>query len=145
MAYQDPVGVMRSPMTNPSYPPPSYDTSRQAISAQPITNQINIINASPAYVAPVVTTRVVQSYKFHIVYACCAFWCCFGLIGAIAFLLAVLAQSEAYNGTKARCLGSASIGLSTFAIIIGIVIYSIIIAAPYSSHSADDSLDYLGD
>jgi len=136
----DPVGVMRAPVTNHDYhnPPPYYnDYNRQPMNANQSSNQINIINnaaAQPVIVTEYVQARIVPSYYSHKVLACFAFWCFFGLFGLIAFILAVVADSEAHDGNSAaaRHLGFASIALSICAIISGIIIYSLIFTIPYS-------------
>jgi len=69
------------------------------------------------------------SFTLHIVLSCFVFWCCGCLFGLIAFILAMVANSQSAEGRvqEARPLGKASIGVSIAGIVIGIICTIIII------------------
>lgn len=70
----------------------------------------------------IATTQPPQSFVLHICLACFTLWCCGCVIGLIAFIVAMIAQSSSTSDrNSARTLGRVSLGLSIFGIVIGTI------------------------
>lgn len=115
---------------NASYPPGyiGYPLPPPQQQQQQQQQSVVIVNTGVQHVTEYYVP--VMSFASHKVFACISIWF-FGVVfGVIAFILAVLAESSAYEGdyTTARTLGRASLSVS----IIGVAIFIIIIAAAAS-------------
>lgn len=84
----------------------------------------------------VVGRRTYDSYTWHIILSCIVFWCCGWVFGAIAFSLAVYANSYSASGHPegARRLGKASIVVSVIGLVVGVVLITIFIILAVKEH-----------
>jgi len=79
-----PAGQQYYAQPAPGAAGPYYGAPYQPVAAAP-TQQL-IINQAPAVIMQPI--QHVRSYCGHIVFSCFVFWCCGGLFGLIAFILA---------------------------------------------------------
>lgn len=116
-------------MSQPQYPQPgggAYYAPGQP--QQPAGQQQQCVVMAPQQPTVVVIKNQSQSFTGHIVLACFVFWCCGGLFGLVAFILALVAGSHAGDSPEtARQLGKASIGVSIAGIVVTVLVVIIVI------------------
>lgn len=117
-------------------PPPYVKLVNEPVDPRtPQTQQqqqsVVVVNASQPFVYQ--AAPLPQSFTGHIVLSCIVFWCCGIVLGVVAFILAVLAQSYSTSlnikdRETARQLGKASIIFSVLGMVIGVILIVLIVS-----------------
>lgn len=120
--------------------PPAYGSAPPTTGyppQQPYANQPYVAVLAPQQQPVVVgVSQQTQTFVGHIVFSCVVCWCCNGLFGLIAFILAMVANNNAMRDPAgARTYGNASIGVSVAGIVVTVVVVVIVVAVEVAAGS----------